>query len=32
MIKEGKVVTSDIEGNASTYEFTKEVIKNISSN
>jgi isocitrate dehydrogenase (NAD+) len=31
-IKEGKVVTSDIGGNASTYEFTKEVIKNISSN
>lgn len=29
-IKEGKVTTKDIGGNASTYEFTKEVIKNIS--
>lgn len=29
-IREGKVTTKDIGGNASTYEYTKEVIKNIS--
>lgn len=29
-ISEGKVTTKDIGGNASTYEYTKEVIKNIS--
>ena len=31
-IKEGKVLTCDVGGNASTYEFTKEIIKNISNN
>jgi isocitrate dehydrogenase (NAD+) len=31
-IKEGKAVTADIGGSATTYEFTKEIIKNISNN